>query len=66
MPDTIKSVCDEFKNKLCQVPIQDFGAAATIRDVQLAFDPKGTKRLSKAEVKATRAFFDILLKIVSR
>ncbi|OHA15729.1 MAG: hypothetical protein A2825_01860 [Candidatus Taylorbacteria bacterium RIFCSPHIGHO2_01_FULL_43_120] len=61
MPTTIKSVCDQVKGKLCKVPIQDFGAAAAVREVQRALDPKGTKRLTRTQVMATKAFLDVVV-----
>jgi hypothetical protein len=62
MPDTIKSVCDEFKDKLCKVTIQDFGAAALVREVQRAVDPKGTKELNPNQVRTTKSFLRVLVK----
>ncbi|MFA6459477.1 MAG: hypothetical protein WCV79_03760 [Candidatus Paceibacterota bacterium] len=62
MQHTIKSVCNAVKEKLCKVPIQDFGAAATVREVQRAADPKGTKRLNRNQMKATKAFLNVLVK----
>jgi hypothetical protein len=66
MPNTIKSVCDEVIKKLCNVPIQNFEAAATIREMQRLIDPKGTKKLNRDQVKATKAFLNFLGKFEKR
>ena len=57
---TIKSVCDEYKKKL--VKEQDFNAAAIVREMQRAVDPKGTKKLNPNQAKATSAFIRVLVK----
>lgn len=61
MTNTIKSVCEAFTHKLCNVPYQDFGLAAAIRDVHREADPKGEKVLTQGQVKAVEAFFQVLI-----
>jgi hypothetical protein len=61
MPNTIKSVCDAEKERLCKVPIQDFLAAATVRSIQRAVDPKGGKKLTPKQVRTTKAFLKIVV-----
>jgi hypothetical protein len=62
MQNTIKSVFYSVIDKLCKTPIQDFGTAAAVREVQRLIDPKGTKKLTPTQVKTVKAFLKILIK----
>lgn len=60
---TFKSVCDVEKTRLCQVPVQDFGAASTVREVQRAVDPEGRKKLTPSRVRTLKNFLTLVVKI---
>ena len=55
---------EQFKGDLCAVPIQDFAAAAAVRDLQLAFDPHGQKVLSPEQARTAKDFLDLVIKAV--
>lgn len=60
---TFKSVCDAKKIRLCRVPVQDFGAAGTVRDIQRAVDPEGGKKLTPSQARTLKAFLALVVKL---
>lgn len=60
---TFKSVCDAKKERLCNIPCQDFCAAADVREIQRAIDPKGRKKLTPRQARTLKRFLNLVVKI---